>query len=74
MDKFQIENIKQGIINQMKSSLGVLEKDIEELGTVRMEICNFCPNKSEYNTCKLCGCFLALKTKAVNSTCDDGKW
>ena len=74
MDKFQLEQIKQGIINQMKSTFGALEKDIEELGNARMEICNTCTNKSELNTCKLCNCFLPFKTKSLDAKCDDGRW
>lgn len=74
MDKFQLENIKQGIINAMKSEFGVLETEIQELADKRMEICNSCANKSELNICKLCRCFLPFKTKAVNASCDENKW
>jgi hypothetical protein len=74
MDKFQLENIKQGLINQSKSILGILEEEIKLLADARMNICNSCPNKSEFNSCKLCGCFLPLKTKSVNASCDEKKW
>lgn len=74
MNKFELEHLKRGLINQAKSVLGVLDEDIQRLADKRMEICNSCPNKSNLGTCKLCGCFLNLKTKAINSSCDDGKW
>lgn len=74
MSKFELEQIKQGILNALKSELGVLDSDIQKLSDSRMEICNNCSNKSELNTCKLCGCFLNFKTKSPNAKCDDGKW
>jgi hypothetical protein len=74
MDLINLLNIKNGIINSMKNGVGILSEDIIKLSDARMDICNKCPNKSELNTCKLCGCFLPFKTKSVNSSCDENKW
>ena len=41
----------------------------------RIDICKEC---SEYNSvlkiCKVCGCFMPLKTKIENESCPRGKW
>lgn len=39
----------------------------------RMEICRACDH-FEAGRCKLCGCFLPLKTKLGTSKCPVGKW
>ena len=41
----------------------------------RYEICKQC---NEFNTilklCKVCGCFMPVKTKIENESCPRGKW
>ncbi len=39
----------------------------------RMDICNSC-DKRQDNICKVCGCFLTLKTTWKSSECPLGKW
>ena len=41
----------------------------------RLKICRDCENFIKVtSTCKLCGCFMLLKTKFPNSTCPINKW
>lgn len=74
MNLFDLINLKQGILNSIRDKVGVLDEDIKLLADARMSICNKCPNKSELDTCKLCGCYLPFKTKAINTSCDENKW
>lgn len=74
MNRYDLENLKWGIINQAKDLVGSLDEETEKLANARMDICNSCPNKSDLGLCKLCGCVLSLKTKAPKAFCDDNKW
>ena len=47
----------------------------EELGQYRLEICQACPEyRQKTHQCKLCGCFMKLKTTLENAKCPIGKW
>ena len=47
----------------------------KKLGKYRQSICNKCEHRRKIvNQCKLCGCFLFLKTKLLYSECPIGKW
>jgi len=47
----------------------------EELEQARLAICSGCENyRAKTNQCKLCGCFMKLKTKLEHATCPIGKW
>ena len=51
----------------------VLPKDTPQ-SLSRMEICQSCDNLNEMKFCKLCGCFMPLKTKMFSQTCPANKW
>lgn len=54
-----------------ESSMFVEEKEKER----RLAICNNCPNLYKLTgNCKLCGCFVKLKTKLKNQNCPISKW
>lgn len=40
----------------------------------KLEICKQCDQLGELDRCKLCGCFMQLKTVMPFSTCPIGKW
>jgi hypothetical protein len=41
----------------------------------RQKICNECPfHKKFLNRCSICGCFMSIKTKLLNSSCPNGYW
>ena len=40
----------------------------------RMEICQLCEHITDKKTCKICGCFLPLKTKIRSFGCPIDKW
>ena len=47
----------------------------EELSAYRLEICKACPQyRQATNQCKLCGCFMKLKTTLAQATCPLNKW
>lgn len=57
----------------------LLKKDTEildnEQSNARYEICKACPQiVALTKQCKLCGCFMAAKTKIESAKCPIGKW
>ena len=40
----------------------------------RMKICESCENLNEIKFCKICGCFMPLKTKMWWKICPINKW
>ena len=72
------KQIAEGIKNN------IFKQDhIEALAEERMDICNKCPHLDREGTkcevpgtqpcCGICGCSLALKTRALSSSCPDDK-
>ena len=46
-----------------------------ELAEQRLNICKGCPELIQLTTtCKMCGCFMSVKTKLQGATCPLGKW
>lgn len=45
---------------------------------VRMLTCQFCPNLRRVPVmgpqCKVCGCFMKVKTRVPDATCPEGRW
>lgn len=39
----------------------------------RLKICNSCEHLT-FGICRVCYCYVALKTKLENATCPKGKW
>lgn len=58
--------------------------DVEHIAAERMNTCAACPHLDTQGDtcivpgtqpcCKLCGCSLSLKTRALSAACDDGRW
>lgn len=58
--------------------------DVEHIAAERMSICNTCPHLDTEGSgcmipgtqpcCKLCGCSLGLKIRALSASCDDNRW
>jgi len=47
----------------------------KNLSQQRYNICKLCDNlRSITKTCKICNCFMPLKTKLLSSECPIGKW
>ena len=49
-------------------------QDSEKLSEARLKVCNQCEHKTNTNTCGLCGCLLAFKSRTLKSDCPAGKW
>lgn len=50
-------------------------RETEEEADRRFDICKSCPEIiSLTKTCKICGCFMAAKTKIKRASCPIGKW
>lgn len=57
----------------------LFNKNLEHVSDVtskeRLAICADCPFYIKATTqCKLCGCFMKLKTKLPNAACPDHRW
>lgn len=58
--------------------------DVELIAAERMSVCSACPHLDTEGDqcmvpgtqpcCKLCGCSLGLKTRALSAACDDNRW
>lgn len=47
----------------------------EEISRARLAVCEQCPEFQRIaRMCKLCGCFLDLKTKLLQASCPADKW
>jgi hypothetical protein len=51
---------------QIKADEKIIEK--------RLSTCETCPYKMHGNRCKLCGCFIILKSGIISESCPDGRW
>jgi hypothetical protein len=61
-------DVSAGLTNLLKRG-----KVTEWKASLRMEICNSC-DKNEIGICRSCGCVLALKVRANENSCPEGKW
>ncbi len=46
----------------------------EEVRQKRIEICKGCEYLAMGSNCKLCGCFVHVKARFKNASCDINKW
>ena len=67
-------------LDQAKEKLQSTETDVkllvpDEVAKQRFDICLQCEHLyHKTNTCKLCGCFMKIKTTLSNQTCPAKKW
>ena len=71
--------IMEGITNTV-----FIRKEVERIADQRMRTCNVCPHQDKTGEtcivpgtapcCKLCGCSLKLKIRALSAACDDNRW
>ena len=41
----------------------------------RLDICHTCPKYNKFwKTCKVCMCFMPIKTRVKQAKCPDGRW
>lgn len=73
-----VENEKSSFLKQFAEGLKntiVKNEQIELLHKERMSVCQTCEH---YNTstsqCKICGCFMPIKTRSTTSKCPKGYW
>lgn len=74
---------KASILEGIKNNL-FRQEDIENVASVRMEVCNKCEHKDNVGSecvlkgtqpcCGLCGCSLKLKLRVLHEECPAGKW
>lgn len=76
MDRFQqAKEIVAGATNLARLKLNLADADVEEISRKRMSVCKACANYlPENNVCGKCGCFLAVKTRSMESSCIDRHW
>jgi hypothetical protein len=46
----------------------------KEIRNDRIKLCEKCENFTTLKFCKLCNCFMPLKTWFPNKKCPDGRW
>ena len=66
LPKFDLRKLS----NKVKNILIYDEDVINE----RWTICQACPELTDANRCKECGCFMAFKIRVSNAKCPVGKW
>jgi hypothetical protein len=59
--------------NNIKLPIGMSITDVNTRQT-RMKVCLSCDNLNSVNICKICNCFMPLKTWLLNKKCPVGKW
>ena len=40
----------------------------------RLAICMECEHLNDIGQCRMCGCFMPLKTRVPRASCPDGRW
>jgi len=71
------------ILEGLKNSI-LIREEIEKIASERKAICDVCPHNDPIGTtciapgtqpcCKLCGCCLHFKQRALSASCDDKRW
>lgn len=61
------------MLGLVKWRLGI-GKPPHDLVERRRELCAVCPERTERNTCKVCGCYLPAKTELARESCPLEKW
>jgi hypothetical protein len=76
MDRIeQAKQIAAGLTHYLRSKVNLADFEIEELHQKRMALCDTCPdNSKDIGRCRVCGCFLALKTRSIHSSCPLDNW
>lgn len=76
MDRFQqAKQIAAGATNLIRLQLNLHDHDVEDIHRKRFAVCLQCPNRdAELNSCQVCGCFLAIKTRSMESSCPEKYW
>ena len=46
----------------------------EDLQTARLAICRACPELTNFNRCRKCGCFMTVKVMLKGARCPLDKW
>lgn len=82
-----IKHIAEGWFNSFLDTMNLLDEDVKNLGTERMNICSNCPvrsgNRCDRNKTHIsatgvefngCGCYIDKKTLCVDCHCPGGFW
>jgi len=70
----KIEEITDGFKNILRSKLNLTTEEEEVLFATRKKVCNVCPSNKDGLICSTCGCVLAAKVRAINTSCPEGNW
>lgn len=62
-------------LKELKKRVEAGEVPASTLFALRLNRCNVCPKLFKpTRTCKVCLCFVDLKTKMISQSCPDNKW
>lgn len=70
----EIKNIAEGFLNLAKKELDIADENVEKVAIWRYSKCLQCENLQSDKTCKICGCFMKAKTRAMDASCPISKW
>jgi recombinational DNA repair protein RecR len=63
--------IRKLAVNKVKNWINPSGKTAKE----KLDICNTCDDyNKESKRCKICGCFMEVKTRTPGMSCPVGKW
>ncbi|MFN7703454.1 MAG: hypothetical protein ACK5OS_02440 [Chryseotalea sp.] len=75
----EVSNIVEGYTALLLKKAGISNQEVEQLASLRLELCHSCKRENEQDTlvngrCTLCGCVMAAKARALNAKCPVNKW
>jgi hypothetical protein len=66
-------HIIEGHLNRAISGTPLANTEVEQLSAMRMARCNACPELVNSH-CRICGCNMHAKTRALSATCPKRLW
>jgi len=73
--KEKLMNARQVVENATVEAIPAGSRAPESVAKARWDLCSSCDKLYKpTNTCKLCGCFMVVKTNLRNVKCPIGKW
>lgn len=70
----------EGFVNKALSGTPLADEEVEQLSTLRMDICRAClkdestPCLSSEEKCCKCNCWMPAKTRSLDEKCPINKW
>lgn len=76
-----LKSIKDTLVHIFKFCTAMIRFAYHKCPTVpkpmrryRMALCDMCEDKTSSGRCRICGCWLSLKTRCATESCPEGRW